>query len=124
MTTYCLTVRPAWPENVPAGYVTLEPGPGEHGTVSYPEPLARETSRRYSLVPAKLADVPRVLWGTTTYRLGELGPELEALSWDLAEEIVDEAAFERALYAIVADFGIPAEEIELIWPTTTFAGAP
>lgn len=53
---YALTIRPAWAENVPAGFTKLQPSvaprPGRyHGFVEYAEPLDRKVAEHFSLRP-------------------------------------------------------------------------
>jgi hypothetical protein len=52
MTTYHLTIRPAWSENVPRGFSSLSPEPKPFGSVTYAEPLPRDVAEHFSLRPA------------------------------------------------------------------------
>ena len=116
MTPYVVTCRPAWPENVPAGYTALRPSPhpqaGCYGEVDYPEALPRERADHFSLVPVG-PSLPRIRYDGEEYRLEAiLGTVADAHSYDFHCGTVDRAALEAFIAERAADHGV---ELEVLW---------
>lgn len=117
-TTYRLTCRPAWAENVPAGFTSLtsnpEPRPGDYGTVAYPEALPRERAEHFSLAPTGPA-LPTITWDGSTYDLLEILGSAESASWEYRTGVMDATGLAAVINATFADHDIPPADYEIVW---------
>ena len=115
-TIYRLTVRPAWAEHVPPGYTSLKaadtPGPGDYGTVTYPEPLDHATADHYSLRPVG-PPLPTVTWDGKTYPLLSLLGTLNEAAWDYQTGQLTGPALAALIDQTFDEHGIASTEYEI-----------
>ena len=117
-TTYRLTCRPAWAENVPPGFTDLagaeNPTYGDYGTVTYPEPLPADRADHFSLQPVG-PELPRVTWDGTSYPLLSLFGGMEADAYLYRTWQLDESGLAARIAAKFEDYGIGPDDYTIEW---------
>ncbi len=119
MNAYRITCRPAWAENVPAGFTSLTasdaPGYNNYGTVEYAERLPRHIVEHYSLRPVGYFKLPSIRHDGEVQPLAVVFGSLSDIAWEFAEGIVSKEALETHIKTLAASYGVE-DEIEIIWP--------
>jgi hypothetical protein len=117
MFTYRFTIRPAWVEHCPQGWVTISrkdpPTQWDFGTVTYPEPLPREVAEHWNLEPVG-PELPKLVFEGEVWSVERLlGREAPDLCYRFRTEQIGRAEFEFTIVAVADDFEV---EIGMVWP--------